>query len=75
MKLALLALVLLAGCGTVSGQIDRQLVLANQDNVHAVTAQNERFLKADPRAESLKQSDRDRNAGANDVADKLAGAK
>lgn len=77
MRYLAIAALALTGCaqlGLSTTKLDAAATAQNADNVAALVGENDAYLAADPKAESLKQAQRDRNAAALALAKKMAEA-
>lgn len=70
-----LLLAALPGCSLLCGGLDEAAARQNAENVAQIVAENEAALAADPKPDSLKAVQRDRNKAAVELAKAMAGAK
>lgn len=64
----------LPGCALFGSGLDLATVTQNQANVNQIVAENEVYLAADAKAESLKAVQRDRNKAAVELARRIVEA-
>ena len=66
--LALAAVLVLPGCAMLCGGLDAESAGQNEKNVEQIVAENAAYLAADPKPDSLKAVQRDRNQAALELA-------
>lgn len=72
--LTFLAVLALPGCGLICGGLDNAAAIQNEANVAQIVGENESYLAAENKPESLKAVQRDRNEAALGLARAMAGA-